>query len=100
MRYKPEEGYIIDSLGWVYYKRGQYKQAIHWLKLAVLMEPLDPEIMMHLALSYRAAGQKQEMLNILEQIAPLAIEEKRVLEKLREYFPTLWPELRKKHGLK
>ncbi|CAD7783277.1 MAG: Tetratricopeptide repeat protein [Candidatus Methanoperedenaceae archaeon GB50] len=23
---KPEDGYIIDSLGWVYYQRGEYKR--------------------------------------------------------------------------
>ena len=28
LRYKPDEGYIIDSLGWIYYRRGEFDKAV------------------------------------------------------------------------
>jgi tetratricopeptide (TPR) repeat protein len=48
MKYKPDDGYITDSLGWVYYKRGQYEQALTYLKKAVALVPDDPVMLEHL----------------------------------------------------
>lgn len=45
---KPDNGYILDSLGWVYYKKGLYEQALVELQKAIALIPDDPVILEHL----------------------------------------------------
>jgi tetratricopeptide (TPR) repeat protein len=56
LQQKPGDGYITDSLGWVYYKRGQYKKALPLLKQAVGLVPDDPIIREHLGDIYSKLG--------------------------------------------
>ncbi|MFO1184306.1 MAG: tetratricopeptide repeat protein [Bauldia sp.] len=44
---RPDDGYIVDSLGWAYYKLGQYVQAATYLQRAILLQPEDPTINDH-----------------------------------------------------
>ena len=45
LKYKPEDGYIIDSLGWVYYKKGIYEKALELLQKATDLVPNDATIL-------------------------------------------------------
>ncbi|MGE3608692.1 MAG: tetratricopeptide repeat protein [Bacteriovoracaceae bacterium] len=45
----PEDGYIRDSLGWYYFKKGEMKKALSELELAHKKVPDDIEILKHLA---------------------------------------------------
>jgi tetratricopeptide (TPR) repeat protein len=45
---KPESGYIMDSLGWVYYKLGNYDEALKILLKAVEKVKDDPVLYEHL----------------------------------------------------
>jgi Flp pilus assembly protein TadD len=45
---RPMSGAIIDSLGWAYYRLGDYPQAVDWLEAAVRLEPADPTLNDHL----------------------------------------------------
>jgi tetratricopeptide (TPR) repeat protein len=54
---KPASG-IIDTLGWVYYKRQEYAQAIAQFKLALLKDPFQPTIKYHLGLAYFQHGDR------------------------------------------
>lgn len=45
---KPDNGYIIDSLGWVYYQKGLYNEAVRHLERAAELTPDDPTIKEHL----------------------------------------------------
>ncbi len=56
----PDDGYIIDSLGWAYYRLGQYDKAISALKRALNLLPNDPEINDHLGDVYWRVGRKLE----------------------------------------
>lgn len=56
----PEDGYIIDSLGWVYYKMGQYEDAAKELEKAVELVPYDQTINEHLGDAYWHVGRKNE----------------------------------------
>jgi tetratricopeptide (TPR) repeat protein len=51
---KPNNGYIRDSLGWVYYQQGEYEKARNALEMAVKLAPDDPAILDHLAETYLA----------------------------------------------
>jgi len=45
---RPDSGYIIDSLGWAYFKLGRYNEALTQLELAAELNPNDPVINDHL----------------------------------------------------
>ena len=45
---KPDDGYIVDSLGWAHFKLGNYKEAVRFLERAVELKPEDPVLNDHL----------------------------------------------------
>ncbi len=57
---RPNDGYIVDSLGWVYYRVGDYDDAVTLLERAVELRPQDPVINDHLGDSYWRVGRQQE----------------------------------------
>jgi tetratricopeptide (TPR) repeat protein len=59
---KPNDGYITDSLGWVYFKRGNYGRALEWLTKAVNLIPDDPVILEHLGDVYLRLERKEKAL--------------------------------------
>ena len=56
----PESGYIVDSLGWGYYKLGHYEKAVPKLERAAELMPVDPIINDHLGDVYWMVGRKTE----------------------------------------
>ncbi len=58
----PRDGYIIDSLGWAYYKLGRIDEAIAELERALQYLPNDPEINDHLGDAYWVAGRQREAM--------------------------------------
>ncbi len=59
---QPDNGAIIDSLGWVKLRQGDVNGAIDLLEHAVEMESEDPTINLHLGDAYARAGRKLEAL--------------------------------------
>ncbi|EAU43185.1 hypothetical protein FP2506_10086 [Fulvimarina pelagi HTCC2506] len=57
---RPNDGYIIDSLGWAYYRLGRYDEAVEELERAVLLTPTDPTINDHLGDAYWHVGRERE----------------------------------------
>ncbi|QDY70214.1 tetratricopeptide repeat protein [Qingshengfaniella alkalisoli] len=57
---RPEDGYIIDSLGWAQFRLGRYEEAVTHLEDAVQYESIDPIINDHLGDAYWAVGRKLE----------------------------------------
>lgn len=45
---RPADGYIIDSVGWAYYRLGKYEEALKWMERAIEKKPGDPVINDHL----------------------------------------------------
>lgn len=45
---RPNDGFIVDSLGWAHYRLGDYREAVRHLERAVELEPNDPTINDHL----------------------------------------------------
>lgn len=56
----PRDGYIVDSLGWAYFKLGRIEEAVATLEEAVRLLPDDPEINDHLGDAYWYAGRQRE----------------------------------------
>ncbi|HQT79598.1 MAG TPA: tetratricopeptide repeat protein [Rhodopila sp.] len=57
---RPNDGAITDSLGWVMFRQGDYRDAVKTLEHAVELEPEDATINGHLGDAYWAAGRKIE----------------------------------------
>jgi tetratricopeptide (TPR) repeat protein len=57
---RPRDGYIVDSLGWVLYRLGDYVGAVKKLERAVALRPEDPIINEHLGDALWKAGRKLE----------------------------------------
>jgi len=56
----PRSGAMVDSLGWAYYRLGDFKKAVDKLEDAVELEAGDPEINNHLGDAYWKVGRKDE----------------------------------------
>lgn len=57
---RPRDGYIVDSLGWAYYRKGDYDNAVKYLERAVELRPNDPVINDHLGDAYWQVGRRLE----------------------------------------
>ena len=57
---RPDDGYIVDSLGWAYYRLGNYEEAVKQLDRAVELKPTDPTINDHLGDAYYRVGRTLE----------------------------------------
>jgi len=57
---KPDDGYIVDSLGWAHYKQGHYKEAVRFLERAVEIKPEDPTLNDHLGDAFWKVGRERE----------------------------------------
>ena len=56
----PNDGYIVDSLGWAFYRLGRFEEAVETLELAVRLRPNDAEINDHLGDAYWRVGRQLE----------------------------------------
>ena len=59
---EPNNGFFLDTLGWVQYKNKEYKLAVKNLQRAVSIQPNSSEIMDHLGDCYLKMGRKKEAL--------------------------------------
>lgn len=57
---KPDDGYIVDSLGWAHYKRGNFEEAVRYLERAVELRPDDPVLNDHLGDALWRVGRERE----------------------------------------
>jgi tetratricopeptide (TPR) repeat protein len=55
---QPEDGYIVDSLGWAHYRLGHYDDSVKLLERAIELKPGDPTINDHLGDAYWQVGRK------------------------------------------
>ncbi|MGR3570300.1 tetratricopeptide repeat protein [Brevirhabdus sp.] len=57
---RPDDGYITDSLGWVFYRLGRYQEAVAPMERAVELMPVDPVINDHLGDVLWQVGRQRE----------------------------------------
>jgi tetratricopeptide (TPR) repeat protein len=57
---KPNDGYIVDSLGWAYFQLGDFDEAATLIERAVDLNPADPIIGEHLGDAYWRVGRTLE----------------------------------------
>jgi tetratricopeptide (TPR) repeat protein len=87
---KPNDGFIVDSLGWAYYQLGDYEEAVTHLERAVELTPADPIIGEHLGDVYWKVGRKLEakfQWQHAKDNKPEPDDLKRIESKLRDGLP-------------
>ncbi len=67
VKLRPEDGFIQDSLGWVYFKMGDYDRAVEELEKALSFESDDPTINEHIGDAYRKLHKYKEALEAYEK---------------------------------
>ena len=86
----PQSGMMHDTLGWVYFKRGDYTAAAEQLRLAVQRVPASPTFRYHLGMVYSKSGDTGRALNqfrralFLSNQFPEADAAKAMIRRLRE----------------
>jgi len=57
---RPDDGAVTDSVGWAYYRLGQFDQAVEWLERASEQKGDDATVVEHLGDAYWHVGRKRE----------------------------------------
>ncbi|HXQ41245.1 MAG TPA: tetratricopeptide repeat protein [Candidatus Udaeobacter sp.] len=57
---KPDDGYIVDSLAWAYYRLGNYDKAVIYQEKAISLDPSDSVLNDHLGDIYWKLGRRDE----------------------------------------
>ena len=94
MRLKPDDGYIVDSLGWAYYRLGNFKEAVKHLERAVELRPEDATLNDHLGDAYWRVGREREARFQWEQaltLQPEPEEAEKIRRKLEKGLPPRRP---------
>ncbi len=87
---RPSDGYIVDSLGWVYYRLGRYDEAVNELEHAIDLKPADPVINDHLGDAYWRVGRHLDakfQWNHARDLGPEKEELPKILEKIKNGLP-------------
>lgn len=88
---KPNQGHILDSLGWAYYKMGQLKESLPYTLRAHRLDPEEPTILEHLGLIYFDMKNKRKArfyfnrsLEILESLSKKRPEDQKQIENIKK----------------
>lgn len=92
VKLKPEDGYIVDSLGWAHFRLGNYAEAAKQLERAVELRPSDPILNDHLGDALWRVGRIREARFQWELSLTLKPEDnnaRKTRSKMREGLPQL-----------
>jgi Tfp pilus assembly protein PilF len=85
LKYKPDDGYITDSLGWVLYKKGLFQEALIYLEKAVKLTADDPIILEHLGDVYLQIQDRENALKYYQESLRIKTEDTEKLKnKIRD----------------
>ena len=89
---RPDDGYIVDSLGWAYFKLGEFKESVKYLERAVELRPDDPTLNDHLGDALWRVGRITEARFQWDQSLSLKPEPEdidKIKEKLEKGLPAI-----------
>ncbi|MEW6101973.1 MAG: tetratricopeptide repeat protein [Candidatus Omnitrophota bacterium] len=84
LEFEPENGAYIDSLGWLYFKKEKYQEAVKELERAVSLIQ-DPVVYDHLGDAYLKINDPEKAKINWEKSLALDAEQPKVRKKLEEY---------------
>ncbi len=92
VKLKPDDGYIVDSLGWAHFRQNNFKEAVKWLERAVELRPEDPVLNDHLGDAFWRVGREREARFQWEQaltLKPEPEDAEKISRKLKDGLPPL-----------
>ncbi len=92
---RPNDGYIVDSLGWAHYRLGQYVEATETLEKAIDLKPADPILNSHLGDAYWRVDRQIEahfQWNHARDMGPDPEDLPGILKKIEVGLPDLAPD--------
>jgi tetratricopeptide (TPR) repeat protein len=79
---RPDDGFFIDSLGWVYYQMKRYDDAVRYLEKAVALVTDDATILEHLGDAHLARKESRQALKYYKKA--LDARKKELDEKIKQ----------------
>ena len=73
---KPRDGFYLDSLGWVWFQRGDMQRAQQFLEQALELEPEEGVILEHLGDVWARKGDHRKALDFYERAAKGKLEDR------------------------
>jgi len=87
---RPEDGYITDSLGWIYFKKQAYDKAVFYLEKAVELSDYETVIAAHLAEAYLKTGQQKKAVAMYKKALENARQDqKKEIQKIKKTLKSL-----------
>ncbi len=67
LKTNPQNAVFIDTLGWIYFKKGMFDESTGYLSAALEISPRTEVIRAHLVMVYRWIGQEEKALNLVKE---------------------------------
>ena len=83
---RPNDFYILDSMGWVLYRLGRLDEAVEYLRKALAIRQ-DPEIAAHLGEVLWVRGEREQAKEVWETALQLTPEDSRLLDVIERFDP-------------
>lgn len=96
LKLKPNNGSYLDSLGWGYYKKGEYKKAYEILKRAIFLEPYNGIILSHIGdVCLKLEKYEEALIRYKQALSFQEPNMPNVLEKMKEALAALYKKMLK-----
>ena len=83
---KPDDFYVLDSMGWVLYRLGRHEEAITYLRRAFEASG-DPEVAAHLGEVLWVTGDKKAAREIWDAALKATPDDERLLDVIKRFSP-------------
>ena len=87
VRLHRNNGYFLDSLGWVYYQKGDPARALKYLKKAAELSSSELEVRFHYAKALDATGSREAALVEYSKVVKLSPSNAPAKERIRKLYP-------------
>ncbi|MBX2987898.1 MAG: tetratricopeptide repeat protein [Bdellovibrionaceae bacterium] len=77
---EPKDGYILDTLGWILFKKGEYAEAVRLLEAAVRYQPTVSVIAEHLGDAYMKTAMSEKAFDMYNKALQLETDSKKIEE--------------------
>ncbi|MCB1743983.1 MAG: tetratricopeptide repeat protein, partial [Gammaproteobacteria bacterium] len=81
---RPNDHYIVDSMGWIMYRLGRYRQAIEHLRRAFELQA-DPEVAAHLGEVLWVSGDRNGAREVWEAALEKQPDDERLLDVIKRF---------------
>lgn len=84
---EPDNPAYLDTVGWIYFKMGQYDLAEYFIQQSLAVNPDDADVLLHLGDIYARRKEVQKALEQYNKVLELYPDDKTVLKKIHDLVP-------------